>query len=151
MFGKSNTRLNDQDSFYQAFINDISHARNRIIIESPFMTTKRVKHLLPILARLIKRGVKVVINTKPFDEHEGLLYEMTVESVEQLQSVGVQVIMTVGHHRKLAVVDEEILWEGSLNILSQNDSCEFMRRINSRHITRETVSYLHLDIYYAIK
>lgn len=151
MLGESDTRLYDQDSFYQEFIKDISHARNRVIIESPFMTTKRVKLLLPILAKLIKRGVKVIINTKPFDEHEGLLYEMAIESVEQMQSIGVQIIMTVGHHRKLAVVDEEILWEGSLNILSQNDSCEFMRRIDSEHITRETVSFLHLDIYYAIK
>jgi hypothetical protein len=38
-----------------------------------------------------------------------------------LQKLGVQVLYTSGHHRKLAIIDREILYEGSLNIPSQND------------------------------
>ena len=36
-----------------------------------------------------------------------------------------------GLHRKVVVIDREILYEGSLNILSQNNSIEMMRRIES--------------------
>ena len=50
-------------------------------------------------------------------------------AIHTLQELDVTVLMTVGHHRKIAIVDD-ILYEGSLNILSQNDSCELMRRID---------------------
>ena len=50
-------------------------------------------------------------------------------AIHTLQELDVTVLMAVGHHRKIAIVDD-ILYEGSLNILSQNDSCELMRRID---------------------
>ncbi len=42
-------------------------------------------------------------------------------------------------HRKLAVIDANIVWEGSLNILSQARSAEFMRRIVSFEIASQTL------------
>jgi hypothetical protein len=59
-----------------------------------------------------------------------------------MQSIGVDVYMTVGHHRKLAVIDKSILWEGSLNILSQHDSCEVMRRIANDELAADMLSYV---------
>ena len=47
-------------------------------------------------------------------------------------------------HRKLAIIDRKILWEGSLNILSQNHSRELMRRIENEEITVETFNFLGL-------
>jgi hypothetical protein len=54
----------------------------------------------------------------------------------------VKVLYTVKHHRKLAIIDDEILWEGSLNILSQNDSCEIMRRTVSQQVASEMVRFI---------
>jgi hypothetical protein len=66
-----------------------------------------------------------------------------------LQSIGVEVLYTGGHHRKLAIIDRQILWEGSLNILSQNESCEVMRRIESDELAMQmlqfTKLYRHLE------
>jgi hypothetical protein len=64
-----------------------------------------------------------------------------------MQSIGVDVYMTVGHHRKLAVIDKSILWEGSLNILSQYDSCEVMRRIRSKEWAKEVIELTGFDVY----
>jgi hypothetical protein len=92
-----NTKLYDQNSFYKAVTRDIYRAKSRVIIESPFITRKRTVELLPVMARLVKRGVEVIINTKPFEEHDGILYEQALWSVDQLQLAGVEVLMTVGH------------------------------------------------------
>ncbi len=143
--------LYDHETFYQAFMKDIIRAKQRVIIESPFITFSRTDQLVPVLQRLIRRGVLVVVNTKPFEEHDGLMQDMSRESVVRLQDMGVRVIMTVGHHRKLAIVDDAILWEGSLNILSQNDSCEFMRRIHSEEATRQILRFLRLDRFYRVE
>ncbi len=143
--------LYDQETFYRAFMKDVIHAKRRVIIESPFITFNRTEQLMPILQKLVRHGVLVIVNTKPFEEHDGLMQDMSRETVARLQDMGVRVIMTVGHHRKLAIVDDTILWEGSLNILSQNDSCEFMRRIHSEQATSQMLRFLRLDRFYRVE
>ncbi|MDE2026629.1 MAG: hypothetical protein KGJ07_09155, partial [Patescibacteria group bacterium] len=59
------------------------------------------------------------------------------------EEVGIQVLLCRGnHHRKLAILDRKILWEGSLNILSQANSREIMRRIDSEMITKQMFSFI---------
>ena len=56
--------------------------------------------------------------------------------------MGIEVIMTGAHHRKLAIIDDDILWEGGLNVLSQNDSCEIMRRIKSNEVFKQMMQFI---------
>ena len=134
--------LYDQDKFYDAFSRDLSRAQRRVVIESPFITMRRLNALLPALQRLRRKGVAIVVNTKPLEEHEQLLHDQSMQAIALLQDMGIKVLMTVGHHRKLAIIDDDILWEGSLNILSQNDSCEFMRRMRSAILTEQMVRFI---------
>ncbi len=138
-----NSSLFNQDTFYKAFIKDLNNARKTVIIESPFITKKRMTQLMPVLRKLRLRDVCIVVNTKPLDEHNPLLYEQVLWAIGEMQIIGIEVFMTVGHHRKIAVVDD-VLWEGSLNILSQNDSCELMRRISSEQLVKETLRFTGL-------
>ena len=133
------SKLYDQDGFYKAFIKDLNRAKSRVIIESPFLTKKRVTSLLPTMEKLLYKNVKAIVNTKPLNEQSPELYNQAYWSIDKLQSIGVLVLFTTGHHRKLAIIDNEILWEGSLNILSQNDSCELMRRIVSVNAVKEVL------------
>lgn len=136
------SQLYDQDKFYDAFSRDLRRARTCVVIESPFITLRRLNALLPTLRRLRAKDVNIVVNTKPLEEHEQLLYEQASHAIGILQDMGVTVLMTAGHHRKLAIIDDDILWEGSLNILSQNDSCEFMRRIQSSILTEQMLRFI---------
>jgi phosphatidylserine/phosphatidylglycerophosphate/cardiolipin synthase-like enzyme len=137
----ASSRLYDQDTFYKAFLHDVERANSLVVIESPFITRKRMNMLFPTLSRLRAKGVRIVINTKPFIEHELSYRNQAILVVSELQNLGVEVLITVGHHRKLAIIDTDILWEGSLNILSQNDSCEMMRRIQSIEVVKEMVRF----------
>lgn len=139
-----NSSLFNQDTFYKAFISDLTHSQNTVIIESPFITEKRIVQLLPIFMDLRKRNIHIIVNTKPFEEHNSLLYDQVLWAIGEMQNIGVDVFLTIGHHRKLAVIDDVILWEGSLNILSQNDSCELMRRIRSRELVNEILKFTGL-------
>jgi len=139
------SHLFDQDSFYRAFLDDLKKAKYEVIIESPFITARRMNSLLPIFKQLRKRGIKVVINTKPLHEHEPSYYIQSEQAIAVLQELGILVLLTSGHHRKLAIIDKRITWEGSLNILSQNDSCEIMRRVYSEQLANQMLSFLHLE------
>ncbi len=145
MYSLTSSRLYDQSTFYKAFLRDLERAQLCVIIESPFIAKKRMSLLLPALSKLRTRGVRVIINTKPFEEHEQAHQCQVMWAVGIMQNSGIEVLMTAGHHRKLAIIDGGILWEGSLNILSQNDSCEIMRRIHSDKVVEEMLRFTGIN------
>jgi phosphatidylserine/phosphatidylglycerophosphate/cardiolipin synthase-like enzyme len=138
------SRLYNNETFYDAFASDLRNAKRSVIIESPFITSKRMNRLLPVLRKLSGKGVQIIVNTRNPDEHDSEYASQAIYAIAMLQDIGVTVLYTVRHHRKLAIIDNEILWEGSLNILSQNDSCEIMRRIDSEQIAMQTVEFTGL-------
>jgi phosphatidylserine/phosphatidylglycerophosphate/cardiolipin synthase-like enzyme len=143
------SHLYDNNNFYKAFEKDLKRAHYSVLIESPFITTRRMNNLLPIFRKLRKRGVHIVVNTRDPEEHD---YEYAIQAthaVQAMQEMDILVLYTVKHHRKLAIIDNEILWEGSLNVLSQNDSCEIMRRIVSEELARQMVEFVGLDKFIA--
>lgn len=135
------SRLFNQDDFYKAFTNDLLKTKREVIIESPFMSFKRLNSLLPILRQLVQRKVRIIINTKPPEEQDPSYSWQAEECIAALLELGIEVLVTGGHHRKLAIIDQQILYEGSLNILSQNDSCEIMRRIHSRQLAAQMIHF----------
>src|ERR1035437_542132 len=139
------SKLFDQNTFYPALLDDFKKAKQQVIIESPFITTKRINALLPSFRQLRNNNVQIIVNTKPLDEHDPSLYVQAESSIAKLQKLGVLVLFTGGHHRKLLVIDRQTTWEGSLNVLSQNDSCEFMRRIFSEQLANQLLAFIHLD------
>jgi phosphatidylserine/phosphatidylglycerophosphate/cardiolipin synthase-like enzyme len=136
------SRLYDNRSFYKAFEKDLKGARYSVLIESPFIPTKRMDILLPVLRKLRQRGVRITVNTRDPKEHDAEYEYQAALAVYEMQELGITVLYTVKLHRKLAIIDSETLWEGSLNILSQNDSCEIMRRTVSQQLANEMVRFI---------
>ncbi len=139
------SRLYNENTFYPTFLRDLKHCRKQVIIESPYMTVPRVALLTPILRKLVKRGVKITINTRYPGHHDKLLQIQAWTVTKTLKDIGVKVWFYHDyHHRKIAVLDGHILYEGSLNILSQCHSAEIMRRIESEQLSRQMVQFLGL-------
>jgi hypothetical protein len=146
----TSSKLYDQDTFYPVFLKDLANCRSEVIIECPFITSRRLQTLLPILEKLKARKVHIAINTRdPRNHDEGYWQYDAHEAISQLQHMGVQVLYTGDHHRKLAILDRAILYEGSLNILSQNKSSEVMRRIESVSLAWQMVRFTGIDRFLA--
>ena len=103
------SKLLDERTFYPVFLRDLDRCRERCIIESPFITHKRMNVLYPSLRRLTKRGVRIVINTRDPSEHEYRMAAEAEEAISALQDLGVLVLYAHNHHRKSAVFDREIM------------------------------------------
>lgn len=140
------SKLYSQDDFYPAFLKDLDKCQHEVIIESPFITNRRLSALLPVLEKLKSRKVRIVINTRdPEAQDDEYLRSEARRALSRLQHMGVHVLYTAGHHRKLAILDRSVLYEGSLNILSQNDSAEVMRRIESVQLAWEMTWFINVD------
>ena len=139
------SQLFNEKTFYPAFEKDLRNCGSELIIESPFITRRRYQSLLPTLQKLKARKVRIIINTKDPHELDENRREEAYRVIASLQRKGIQVIYTNGHHRKLAIIDRSILYEGSLNILSQNRSTEIMRRTESVRMAWEMVRFIGVD------
>ncbi|HEX8762870.1 MAG TPA: phospholipase D-like domain-containing protein [Candidatus Saccharimonadales bacterium] len=138
------SRLFDETTFYRAFLNDLHRCYTEAVIESPFITSNRVASLLPIFGKMRSRGVSITVITRDPAAHDAPFDMQAQKAVDDLLDIGVQVIYMGGHHRKIAIIDRKTLWEGSLNILSHNDSCEIMRRIDSEVMAAQMIGFTKL-------
>jgi len=140
--------LYDEKTFYKAFLKDLEHCQKEVIIESPFITSGRMKMLWPILRKLYTKGVKIFIVTRDPKEHVDSYESQSESEIEALEATGIQVLLCTGnHHRKLAIIDRTILWEGSLNILSQIHSREIMRRLEGGGHALDMFNFLNFGRY----
>ena len=137
------SKLYDETTFYYQFKHDLLRSTSEVIIESPFIATERARILYPIFQTLIARGVRVYIVTRDPSEHSETMEAQSETEIQHFDALGVQVLLCTGnHHRKLAVLDRRVLWEGSLNILSQHKSREIMRRIDDKEMAIEMFNFL---------
>ncbi len=139
------SELYNEDTFYKAFIRDIKKCQSELIIESGFMTSYRTEQLMPALQKLKKQGVKVIVNIRDTEAHSQSMISDARKAVSLLQHAGIHAIYTKDQHRKNAVIDSKTLWEGSLNILSQRDSRELIRRTESVEMAWRMVRFIGLN------
>jgi len=138
--------LFNEKTFYPAFVKDMLAAKKEVVIYSPFISKFRSEFFKKTLLELRKRNIPVFIFTRSIEDHEYFARAEITCALKDYEEAGAQITYLSGYiHEKLAIIDREILWEGSLNILSQRESREMMRRISDETSTRETVSYLGLD------
>ncbi|MBI2601292.1 hypothetical protein HYW42_05060 [Candidatus Daviesbacteria bacterium] len=141
----NNSSLHDEKTFYQKFLTDLESCTSEVIIESPYITTERMRTFDRIFQKLLKNKVKIYIITRDPKEHEDFMEPQSEDAIQWCEAIGIQVLMCIGnHHRKLAILDRKILWEGSLNILSQTRSREIMRRIDKQEFAVEMFNFLKL-------
>lgn len=139
------SHLFDEKSFYTSFIKDLLNCQQEVIIESPFITTARMQKLYPIFETVLEQDVKIFVITKDPSILDEPLSSQSTEVIRQFEIMGIQVLATANnHHRKIAILDRRILWEGSLNILSQTNSREIMRRIEGEDHAQKMFKFLNL-------
>lgn len=143
---RQNNNLFNERNFYQAFVRDMIRARKEIIIYSPFISKYRTDFFKNTIENLRHRNIEIFIFTRPVDEHDPLLQSQIECALKRYAELGVSVIYLEGSiHEKVAMIDRDILWEGSLNILSQRSSREIMRRTSGDDSAMQVMSYLDLN------
>jgi hypothetical protein len=127
-------------TFYDAFKHDIQNARESIVIASPFMAEIRLGKVLPLIVEQKNKGIKISIFTKPLDESK-----KWINPVNQAIIEGIEPVYKPKMHEKVVLIDEKILYHGSLNILSQRDSEESMLRVTNSRVVKDVYESLKLS------
>lgn len=143
-----------ESEFNQYFLSDVHSFKERLIIYSPFMTENRISVLLPEFYNAISQGKRIVVITKTLEERgkkELAQYKMCEKG---LRDMGVSILHKKGMHEKIILIDDDIVWNGSLNALSYSGNTgEIMERCRDRSKERSLIkNYVKiLDIDYLIQ
>lgn len=133
-----------QDRFFDYLHADVAAAQDRVVVYSAFATLERVGRLEPHLRGAVERGIDVWVVTKLLEErgHDRHHYERIEQA---LRSWGIAIVHKQRMHEKLVLIDDDVLWQGSLNPLSYSATQEVMERRRSREIVRDYARVLRLD------
>jgi hypothetical protein len=128
--------------FYAEFESDIVNAKENISIVSAFVTARRVRMLEENLRAAAERGVTIRVLTKPANDQfdETGLRSSSSEGIKILKNLGARVEFNPETHEKIAVIDNSIVWHGSLNIFSQRESSESMMRFIGEKTARQLLT-----------
>lgn len=140
--------LYNEKTFYRYVIKDMLAAKKEVIIYSPFVSKFRTDFLKETIEKLRERNIEIFIFTRPIEisTYDTIIQDQIQVALNRYEELGVNVCYLPGYiHEKVAIIDREILWEGSLNILSQKASREMMRRIENENSALEVVKYLSLS------
>ena len=124
----------DGKSFYHGFCNDLLNAQREILIVSPFMRKSRITSLMKILDPIIERSIKVTVVTRPPEDFKERDRDTVNKCADKLQENGVIVSYKSDFHQKFTVIDQSVVWYGSVNFLSFGTHEESIMRFENTDI-----------------
>ena len=93
--------------------------------------------MLQYLRAALCKKVKVIVLTRPMDDFKEKTYNALQDTLDLLKSSGVSMVFKSNIHQKFAVMDQKIVWYGSINLLSFGNAEESIMRLDSPNIANE--------------
>ena len=135
---KQNTNaIYDSDTYAPVYEKDLLEAIKEIVISSPTLGKNKVMRMIRILKERQEAGVKVTIVTWHPDNYMYGRDEHRIELMEDLRNAGFHIELMQENCQHYAVIDNEIVWYGSMNLLSKDDVEDNIMRIRSKEIAAE--------------
>ena len=86
---------------------------------------------------LMERGINVTVLTLSSDSYPEDGRQHHSELIQRLRNFGVQVIESPRCYERFVVIDNRIVWYGSMNLLSNPKSDDNLMRVESPEIAQE--------------
>ena len=126
-----------KENFLPVFNRDIIDAQKEILIVSPFIRQKRTRQMIRHLNVAIRKPIRVTVVTRPKEDFPEKDYMAFQKARDLLTQSWITIIFKAKIHQKFAIMDQKIVWYGSINLLSYGSAQESIMRIESFNIANE--------------
>lgn len=127
----------DQGDYQDIFERDIVESEKGIVVSSPELTRDKVERFLYLVQSRQEAGVKVtVITTEPDNISYGSA-SFCRSMVQSMEQNGIHVLLKEELEEHYAVIDEELVWHGGMNLLGKEDAWDNLMRIRSKEVAAE--------------
>jgi superfamily II DNA or RNA helicase len=123
--------------YWEVFEKDVLSANKSIVISSPFLSSRKVEWLVEQSETLQKRGVTIKVFSLSPEAYPEDGQEHHRELLERIATAGI-CVKTQNHcYERYAVIDQSLVWYGSMNLLSRGKEEDSLMRIISPEIAAE--------------
>ena len=127
----------DNTNFLDVFIADILSAKQEVRLVSPFISKRIIARLIP---RLSPAAAKLTIITRPPEDNKNsIVRQRAEECIGMLKDSGFKIYTRASIHQKFTVIDQRLIWYGSINFLRFGTSEESAIRLESVNIAAELI------------
>lgn len=127
----------DSGNYMDVFERDIVEAEKKIMISSPELTRDKTERLRYLVKPRQEAGITVTVITL---EPQNISYgssEFCQRLIEEMREGGIHVIVKDEVIEHFAVIDDELVWHGGMNLLGKEDAWDNLMRIKSVQIAAE--------------
>ncbi len=127
----------DIDSYEKVYERDLLEANKEIVISSPGLNQAKVNAFIKLIKRKQEDGAKVTVVTLNPEGYPEEKIEDTKNLVHVLENCGIRIRLQDHMHEHFAIIDGEIVWYGSMNLLSRAKSDDNLIRVKSKDAAQE--------------
>jgi superfamily II DNA or RNA helicase len=126
----------DTDDYWEAMCVDIKSAVREIVISSPTIMTKKASDLIPVISgKMIDGAVATLITSRIDGDCANRKYRTSVcDNLERLRGAGVKIMEKDDAHQRFVVIDQRIVWYGSINPIGYNKKNDSILRVEGEEI-----------------
>lgn len=127
----------DGETYLDRYQQDLAEANQEIIVSSPGINARSLKFFLSAVQKAQERGVKIVVVTLDPNGYPETMIAITHGLIEKLRSTGIRVQVKSSMYEHFTVIDNSLVWYGSLNFLSGPKTEDSLIRIVDCDVARE--------------
>lgn len=127
----------DIENYAETYWKDLEEANSAVVVSSPRLNNQKVDRIINMLGKRQELGVKVTIVTWHPDAYKYGKDDVRMELMERLRKAGFEIRLVEESCEHYAVIDNEIVWYGSVNLLSKEDAEDNLMRVCSKDIAAE--------------
>ena len=127
----------DSGNYTEKFEQDLAAAEKMIVISSPDIRQEKIDRLLFLVKDRQEHGVRITVITTEPDEVTYGRAEVCYELVSGMRQTGIDVVTKAEVEECFAVIDDEWVWHGGMNLLGKADSWDNLMRIRDHEVAAE--------------
>ncbi|MDC0206410.1 AAA domain-containing protein [Nitrospinae bacterium] len=140
------TVLHEETGFHKGVRHDLRNANDSVVIFSAFATPGNLSPWLDLFQILLEKNIKIRLVTKPISEQpKPKTFGPQLKAIfDKCRKAGITIDMRTVTHEKAVIIDNQIVWHGSLNMLSQKKdrTAELMTRTVSKDFAEQILKLL---------
>lgn len=127
----------DSENYCDVYRKDLLQAVKNIIISSPVISGAKVYELISLLRDKRLAGVEITIVTWEPDSYGFGDAAFWMQLHEEMRQAGFYIKTVEESCEHFAIMDQKIVWYGSMNLLAKNNADDSMMRVQSKKIAME--------------
>ena len=132
-----------KDDYWNAFQRDCIDAKKEIVISSPKIQLHQASKALSMLAAPMLKNAVLTVLTLPLEELSEKARPVAESCIGLLEEQGIKVARKPGLHQKMAIIDQEIIWYGCINLLGNVMKTDNIMRIQDSVIAQSLLAELN--------